>query len=112
MSVVVKTLISSKYASDSLNTEYTVPSGKKAIVDKFTATNTDASARTISIHLVPNGGAASAANLITSALSIPAGESVDLPEVKNHVLESGDFVSAIASVASKVVIRASGREVT
>ena len=112
MSVTVKPLIQAKYAADSVATEYTAPVSTKAIVDKFTATNTDSGAQTISIHIVPSGGSASASNLITAALSIPAGESLDLPEMKNHVLAAGDFIAAVASVPNKVVIRASGREVT
>ena len=112
MSVVVKALIQSKYAAGVLNTEYTAPAGTKAIFDKFTATNTDAAPQTISVHLVPSGGTAGAANQITALRSIAAGASIDLPEIKNQVLEAGDFVSAIGSVPSKIVIRASGREVT
>lgn len=111
MSVTNKVLIDAKYASNSLTTEYTTPTSTTAIIDKFTATNTDASSRTLDVHLVPAGGSADATNKITSGLSIAAGASVDLPEMKNHVLEAGDFISATASVASKVVIRASGREI-
>lgn len=112
MSVAVKKLISAKYASNSQTTEYTVPVSTKTIIDKFTATNTDSSVRTVSVNLVASGDSASGSNLVTSALSIAAGASVDLPEMKNHVLHAGDFISAIASVSNKVVIRASGREVT
>jgi hypothetical protein len=112
MSVTVKPLIQAKYASDSITTEYTAPSSTKAIIDKFTATNTDSGAQTISVHIVANGGASGPENLITSERSLSAGESLDLPELKNHVLNAGDFIAAEASVASKVVIRASGREVT
>lgn len=112
MTVTAKVLIAAKYASDSLTTEYTAPSSTKAMIDKFTATNTDAGAQTLSVHLVTSGGSAGPSNLITSLLSIGAGVSVDVPELKNHILEAGGFISAVASVASKVVIRASGREIT
>ena len=89
-----------------------MPAATKAIIDKFTATNNDASPRTVTVNLVASGGSPGASNRITSALSIPAGASVDLPEMKNHVLETGAFISVVASVATMVVIRASGREVT
>ncbi len=112
MSVTNKTLIDAKYAANSLTTEYTTPALTTTIIDKFTATNTDSSARTIDVHLVPSGGSADATNKVTAALSIGIGASVDVPEMKNHVLETGDFISVVASVASKVVIRASGREIT
>lgn len=112
MTVTAKVLIEAKYAGNGLTTEYTAPSSTKAMIDKFTATNTDSGAQTLSVHLVPNGGSAGASNIVTSLLSIAAGASVDVPELKNHILETGGFVSVVASVASKVVIRASGREIT
>lgn len=112
MSILAKCLIEAKYASASNATEYTAPASTRTILDKFSATNTDGSSRTISVHLVPSGGSAGASNLITSVLSIGAGVSVDLPEMKNQILNAGDFISVVASVASKVVIRASGREIT
>ena len=112
MTVTAKTLIQSRYAGVVDTTEYTVPAATTTIIDKFTATNTDASARTVTVNLVAPSGSVSPANVITSAFSIAAGASVDLPEIKNHVLETGAFISVVASVATKVVIRASGREVT
>jgi hypothetical protein len=110
--VTVAALINAKYASNSDNTEYTSPPATKTIVDKFTATNTDSGSQTITVNVVPSAGSVGASNIITSALSIAAGASVDLPEMKNHVLEAGDVISVKASVGSKVVIRASGRKVT
>lgn len=112
MTVTAKCLIEAKYAANSVTTEYTAPVSTHTIIDKFTATNTDSATRTISVHIVPSGGTAGSDNLITSALSITAGASVDLPEMKNQILNAGDFIAVLASVASKVVFRASGREVT
>lgn len=112
MSITAKCLIEAKYASDVDTTEYTAPASTRTIIDKFTATNTDGSSRTITVNLVASGGSPDPSNIITSALSIAAGASVDLPEMGYQILNAGDFISAIASVASKVVIRVSGREVT
>lgn len=112
MSVTPKKLIASKYASNSANTEYTVPTAKTTIIDKFTATNTDASAQTVTINIVPSGDTAGAANTIISAYSIAAGAIKDFTEIQNHILAAGDFISVTASAASKVVIRSSGREIT
>lgn len=112
MSVVPAALIASKYASSSDTTEYTSPGGKKTIVDKFTACNTDASARTISIQIIQNGGSVGADKLIVKDKSISAGATADITELQNQILESGDQISVVASVASKVAIRASGRVVT
>lgn len=112
MSVTAKCLIEAKYAADSDTTEYTTAANTRTIIDKFTATNTDGSDQTITVYIVESGGSVGAEKTITSAQSITAGVSVDLTEMKNQILNAGDFIAAKASVASKVVIRASGREVT
>lgn len=112
MSVTAKVLINSKYAANSTTTEYTVPSSTRTIIDKFTATNQDASARTLSVYIVPSGGSAGASNLIIKDLSLNAGETKALSELQNQILAVGDFVACVASAASQVVIRMSGREVT
>lgn len=112
MTVSAKTLIQAKFAAASATAEYSVPTGKRTIVDKFTATNHDASARTLAIHLVPSGGSPAASNQVTKDVTISAGQTLEILDVKNHILEAGDAISVSASVASQVVIRASGREVS
>lgn len=112
MSVIVRALINSKYASSSLTTEYTAPADTKAIIDKFTATNIDTESRTIDVHLVPSGDTAGDANKIVMESSIGSGEEKDISKLKSHVLEPGDFIAVNGEVASKIILRASGREVT
>lgn len=111
MTITAKNLIQAKYAGVAATTEYTAPVLTRTLIDKFTATNTDASARTLTINIVPSGAGVALSNTVTSALSIAAGASVTIPEMQNQILEAGDFISCTASVASKVVIRMSGREV-
>lgn len=111
MSVTAKCLIQSKYAANSATTEYTTPDNTRTIIDKFTATNHDAGAQTISVHLIPFGGATSDNNLIVKAKSMNAGETLELTDLKNHILNAGDIISVFGSTANKITIRASGREV-
>lgn len=111
MSITAKNLIASKYASDSDHTEYTAAAGTHTIIDKFTATNTDSGSQSLTVNLVPSGGSVSASNLVIKAKSISAGATADITELQNQILNPGDFISVVASVASKVVIRSSGREV-
>lgn len=110
MTVTVSNLIPSQAAPTAQTTLYTVPAATIVIIDKLTATNTAAGAATVSLNLVNNGGAAGAANLITSAQSIAAGASYQFPEAVGHILTAGQFISMIAS-ASTVTLRASGRVV-
>lgn len=111
MTITAKPLITSGFAQDSATTEYLTPANTKTIIDKFTATNTDSGAVTITIYVVPSGSVAADSNKIISALSVSAGATADITELKNHVLSAGEFISVLAGSASKMVIRASGREV-
>lgn len=111
MTVTVKTLIPAKQAENTQTTQYTA-NNCRAIIDKFTATNTSASNVSLSVNLVASGGSASASNLIVDARVIAPDETFTFPELVGHVIESGGFVSTIASAATSLTIRASGREIT
>lgn len=110
MSVTTDTLIAAKYAPNSQTTEYT-STGLKTIIDKFGGFNGTGGAVDLTVNLVPNGGAAGASNVVMKK-TIAAGEAYTFPEVVGHVLEAGGFISVLASAASSIVIRASGRKVT
>lgn len=111
MTVTVKAIIPAKQAENAQTTQYTA-TNCKTVIDKFTATNTSASNVTISVNLVTSGGSASSANLITNARAIAPGESYTFPELVGQAIESGGFISTIASAAASITIRASGREIT
>ena len=111
MSVTVKVLIAAKNAENAQTTQYTA-SGVTAIIDKFTATNYDTAARTLSVNLVTSGDTAGNQNLIVKTKTLQAGETYTFPEIVGQVLASGGFISTIASAATTINIRASGREVT
>jgi hypothetical protein len=111
MTVTVKVLIAAKNAENAQTTQYTA-SGVTAIIDKFTATNYDTAARTLSVNLVTSGDTAGNQNLIVKTKTLQAGETYTFPEIVGQVLASGGFISTIASAATTINIRASGREVT
>jgi len=112
MKILAKALVSAKYAGTTGAPDYAAASGARAILDKFTATNTHSSAITLTVNIVPAGGVVDSSNRIVSGRSINAGEAADLSELKNQVLNPGDFLAAVASVGAKLVIRVSGREIT
>lgn len=109
--VTVKNIIPAKQAENTQTTQYTA-SLCKTIIDKFTATNTSGSVATISVNLVSSGGSAGASNLIVDARAIAVDETYTFPELVGQTLEIGGFISTIASAASALTIRASGREIT
>lgn len=110
--ITAKPLFDAQFAPATNTIVYTVPALTRTIIDKFTATNTDGSTRTITVNIIPAGGSAGNQNTVTSAQSLTAGLSMELAEQSRQILNAGDMISVIASVASKVVIRASGREIT
>lgn len=111
MAVTVRPLIPSKTAEAAQTTQYSAV-GVTAIIDKFTAINYSASAASISVNLVSAGGLAGNDNLVTKTKTLQASEVYTFPEIVGHVLAPGGFISTIASAASAISIRASGREVT
>ena len=101
--------IDAKYAEAAQTTQYTSTAPLTSVIDSFTATNESTSSATISLHIVPSGGSAAGSNKVVDERTIAAGETYTMPEVLGHVLKSGDYISTIASAASSIVIRASGR---
>ena len=111
MAVNVKVLIPAKIAENTQTTQY-VATNVSAIIDKFTATNYSASAATISINLVTQFDSSGNQNLIIKNKTLLPSETYTFPELVGHVLQPGGFISTIASAASAINIRSSGREVS
>lgn len=111
MTVTATTLIATKYANNTQTTEYT-STNITTIIDKFTATNGNAAAQTVSVNLVNPLGTAGAENIVTKLKSLQPNESYTFPEIVGHVLTNGAFISVVASAASAIVIRSSGRQIT
>jgi len=112
MSTQWKVFIPSRYAASVETTQYASPSGLRSSIDKFTATNVSASAANITVRLVPSGSVAGVDNAITYQRTLVPGETYTFPELIYAVLEPGDFISTLASAASALVIRSSGRQAT
>jgi hypothetical protein len=111
MTITVKNIIPRKQAENSDTAQYTAVNCK-TVIDKFTATNTSGAPVTISVNLVPSGGAVSAANKVVSSKSIAANETYNFPELIGQSLESGGFISTIAGAVTSLTISATGREIT
>lgn len=111
MTVTVKNIIPRKQAEAAQTGQYTAQNCK-AIIDKFTATNTTVANVTFAVNLVAAGGTPGADNLVLASKSIAPGETYLCPELVGQVLEAGGFISTIAGTASALTISASGREIT
>jgi len=111
MPVTIKVMIPAKQAENAQTTQYTAVNCK-AIIDKFTATNTTAGNVTISVNLVTAAGSAATSNLIVDTRSLVPDETYTFPELVGQALDSGGFISTVASAATSLTIRANGREIT
>lgn len=111
MTVIVKNIIPRKFAENAQTGQYTA-SGVKTIIDKFTATNNSGAAATLAVNLVASGGAVGGNNLVVAARSIQPGECYTFPELVGQSLESGGFISTLASAASALTISSTGREIS
>lgn len=111
MTVTVKNIVPAKIVENVQTTQYTA-TGVTTIIDKFTATNYGAVAASLSVNLVTNADAAGNQNLITKVKTLQPAETYTFPELVGQVLNPGAFISTLASAASTINMRVSGREVT
>jgi hypothetical protein len=111
MTVIVKNLVPAKIVENAQTTQYTA-NGVTTIIDKFTATNYGASPASLSVNLVTTGGSAGDANLVTKTKTLQPSEVYTFPELVGQVLNPGGFISTLASAATTINMRVSGREVT
>lgn len=95
--------LSSTVLEATTGTQYTAPSGVRAQILAAVLCNSTAAAVTVSLWLVPPGGAADATNIVLSAQSLAAGESRPCPELVDQVLEAGGTLQARGAGVSLVV---------
>ena len=112
MTIVAKRLVEGVELTNADVTQYTSPALTKTVIKAANVVNRTAGAVSITVNLVPSGGAVANANLVISALSIPAGQSYQCPELINQVLEAGDFLSAKASAGASLDFTASGVQIS
>lgn len=111
MTVTVKVLVPPLQLQATQTTQYTA-TNCKTIIDKATITNTDTVNRTVSVNLVTVSGSAGNSNLVIDDKTIVPGETYLCPELVGQSLEPGGFISTIASAATALTFRVSGREIT
>ncbi len=91
-------------------TLYTTPASTTTRLTEIAITNTDTVERTVTIRIVPSGGASGVDDDILSALPIASKQTIVL-DLKT-VLATGDFITGAASVTTVVNVRISGAEIT
>lgn len=116
MTSAIKTLVPMTQLAASAASLYTAgansPNGKTRI-SGWSFTNTDASQRTYSLHIVPSGGSAVAGNKRYDAVTIPAKTTREYSFFENElVLDAGTQIYVFADSANLVNFFMSGEEVS
>jgi len=91
---------------------YVSPANTRTVIKSCSITNTDSVARVFTFHIVPSGGSASAANMIAKTEPVGPGATYPVHQAVGQVLETGDFITAFADVASVMAARCSGVKVS
>jgi hypothetical protein len=108
MAFYFQQIIAATFVPNANTTMFTGPVNSQVRIDALTVTNIDSVAHTITIHLVPSGGSVASGNTTTFAQQVQAGQTWVSPNEVGKVLGAGDFISAIASAASQLVMSAGG----
>lgn len=89
---------------------YTAPVNTVATISAMSITNTTGTARTVTVHLVPSGGGATASNTVCSARVVSPGETFNVFGAIGQSLAAGGTIQALADAATALTIVASGYE--
>lgn len=93
------------------NVAYTVREGVNIKVQRLSVANTSASPANLSMHGVPDGGAAALGNTELGAITIPANTSVDLTDMVGGFYTEKMQLRFFASVASVLVVHGWAEEI-
>jgi hypothetical protein len=104
MASPVQCIVESQLLPNSPTVLYTAPAGTYAQIVKCSYVNTDSASRTVTSYIGPS---ATAASTITDAQAVLPGQTFNSPNEYAHVLNPGDSLWAMASVASVVAVRVS-----
>lgn len=115
MSTTLKVLVPPAELTAAAALLYTCPALTRAVIKKAVATNQTAAAHTVTVYLVPSGGAAGAGNAIINVKPVPPNTSpscdVELYSLENMIMQPGDTIYGFADTASTVTLMVSGAEV-
>jgi hypothetical protein len=111
MAISFKNLVPPVQVAATQSAQYTA-SAVKAVIDKCTVVNTSSVNVSFSLNIVSSGNTAGVDNLVIDAVTIEPNETYMCPETIGHILEAGSFISTLASVATSLTLRISGRELS
>jgi hypothetical protein len=111
MATIEKTLVTPQQVTNSTATYYTA-TGVKTRIHKITVTNPTATARDITIYVVPSGGSAGDSTTIVKTRTVLPLETWDCWALSGHIIPSGGTLQAVASASTALTLYASGADIT
>lgn len=110
MATQIKTFVNAKYLEDTQTTQITA--SILTILDKITITNVATGNVNFSANICDNSETVGNSNLIIKNKIIAPSETYDCFELVGQVLETGSFLSMIASSIDSLVLKIDGREIS
>lgn len=111
MTVTAKCLVESKFIEAVETSQYTA--SVRTIIDKCTLAAPVSTNTSVTLKIVPSGGTAGGSNIVMAAKVMTTSDpTYTCPEIVGHILNPGDIISTLSTVASSVSLRISGREVS
>lgn len=111
MTIIVKSLVPSTFIPNTITTVYTA-ANLRAVVDKVSIVNTATANQSFTAHVVSGAGIADDSNMVVDSRVVVPGETYLCPELVGQYLDPGTFIAVVASAASALNLRISGREIT
>jgi hypothetical protein len=97
-----KILASGQVAGTTATTVYTVPASSAVKIATAVLCNVTGSTVTVSVSVVPSGGAVDGTHLVVSSYSLAANDSTKVTEIEGAMLDAGAFIAITVSVAASV----------
>lgn len=90
----------------------TIPDGRFFQITSFKVCNTNTSAQTFTMYIVPSGGSAGTGNTIYSAESIPANDTLTPSAPNTIMVDGGSTIEVIADAANHIKITLFGVQIS
>jgi hypothetical protein len=110
MTTTTNNLINGVLLTDVVAIYYTAT--LKTTISAFSVTNSTASAKNLTLYLVPLGGSPSPANMLTNAKTIGTNATFNVTAMIGQTLEVGTTIQGLCDVTNALNIIASGYEQT
>jgi len=108
IATVTPGILDSRQLANGANTIYTVPADKAVKLAALIVANVTAVPVTVTVSVVPSGGAVDGTHVIVSAATIVANDTLNIDEVDGVWLGAGDKVAINSSAAASVDSTLSG----